>query len=199
MSFKPMMYAFFRAILSPILRLLYGLKFINPHNIPQDGAYIIASNHLSALDPIFLAIGQRYRKIHYMAKAEIFKNKLVAWLMYSVGAFPVSRGSSDMGSVKHFESLMEQGECMGIFIEGTRSKTGEFLKPKNGAALIAYDTKTPVIPVCITKVGNRRICHFGTPLSLDDLGFVKGGAREYREASRRIMDEIKKLRKQDLQ
>lgn len=198
MKFKPWFYSLLRAIFSPIFRLIFRVKFVNAHNLPKDGAYILAANHISCLDPIIMAIGQKRRYIHYMAKAELFNNKLKEWFFKSIGCFPVQRGNSDINSVKHFEQIVNSGEIMGIFIEGTRSKTGEFLKPKSGAALIAFDTKTPVIPVCNTKTGKGRICHFGKPMSLEELGFVDGGAREYREASRRIMDNIKALREQDL-
>lgn len=198
MNFKPRFYAFLRFILTPILKLIFNAKHINPHKLPRKGAYIIAANHISAIDPIIVAIGQKHRAVHFMAKAELFKNKFLSWFFHSIGCFPVERGKKDVSSVKHFEKVVEDGEVMGIFIEGTRSKTGEFLKPKNGASLIAYHTKTPVIPVCITKIGRKRVCHFGEPLSLEELGFEKGGAREYREASRIIMEKIAKLREQDL-
>ncbi len=198
MGYKPMLFTAIKNIIAPIFKLIYRTKYINAHNVPKDGAYIFAGNHISGVDPIIMAIGQKHRNIHFMAKAELFKNAFLRWFFLSVGAFPVERGKGDKGSVKHFEQVLADGELMGIFIEGTRSKTGEFLKPKNGAALIAYDTKTPVIPVCQTKIKGRRVCHFGEPMSLEQLGFENGGAKEFREASRRIMDEIKALREQDL-
>jgi 1-acyl-sn-glycerol-3-phosphate acyltransferase len=111
----------------------------------------------------------------------------------------VERGSSAArGAIKHFEQVLEDGNIMGIFIEGTRSKTDDFLPPKNGVSLIAYDTKTPVIPVCITCIGRKRVISFDRPLSYEDMGFEKGGARELRNASRIIMDHIKALRERDL-
>lgn len=198
MNFKPRLYSFLRFILTPVLKLIFHAKHINAHNLPREGAYIIASNHIASSDPIVIAIGQKHRYIHFMAKAELFEKKFLNWFFHSIGCFPVERGKKDMSSVKHFEKVVQDGEVMGIFIEGTRSKDGQFLKPKNGASLIAYHTKTPVIPVCITKIGKKRVCHFGEPLSLEQLGFEKGGAREYREASRILMEEIAKLREQDL-
>lgn len=198
MGYKPALFTAIKRIVAPIFKVIYRTKYINAHNVPKEGAYIFAGNHISGVDPIIMAIGQKHRNIHFMAKAELFKNSFLRWFFLSVGAFPVERGKSDKGSVKHFEQVLSDGELMGIFIEGTRSKTGEFLKPKNGAALIAFDTKTPVIPVCQTKIKSRRVCHFGEPMSLEQLGFVNGGAKEFREASRRIMDEIKALREQDL-
>ncbi len=198
MGYKRSFFTAIKYFVTPIFKVIYRTKYINANNVPKDGAYIFAGNHITSVDPIIMAIGQRKRNIHFMAKAELFQNPVLRWFFLSIGAFPVDRGSSDKGAVRHFEQILADGELMGIFIEGTRSKTGEFLKPKSGAALIAYDTKTPVIPVCQTKIKGRRICHFGEPMSLEDLGFENGGAKEYREASRRIMDAIKALREQDL-
>lgn len=199
MGYKPKMFTAIKCIVKPFFKLIYRTKYINPHNVPKEGAYIFAGNHISGVDPIIMAVGQKHRNIHFMAKSELFKNPVLRWFFISIGAFPVDRGNSDKGAVRHFEELLSDGELMGIFIEGTRSKTGEFLKPKSGAALIAYDTKTPVIPVCQTKIKGRRVCHFGEPMTLEELGFENGGAREYREASRRIMDKLKEFREQDLE
>jgi len=198
MKFRPRFYSAVRFIVSPFVKLIFRVKYVNPHNLPREGSYILASNHISAVDPVIMAVGQKHRYIHFMAKAELFKNKIVSWFFHSIGCFPVERGKKDVSSVKHFEEVVADGHIMGIFVEGTRSKTGEFLKPKSGAALIAFDTKTQIIPVCITKTDKNRICHFGEPMTLEELGFVSGGAREYREASRRIMDAIKEFREQDL-
>ena len=145
-----------------------------------------------------LGIGLK-RQVHFMAKAELFEKKFVGWFLGKLDAFPVERSSSAArGAIKHFEEVVRNGNLMGIFIEGTRSKTDDFLPPKNGVSLIAWDTQTPVIPVCITHKGKKRIIHYGKPLSLADMGFDKGGAREFRNASRIIMDHIKALREQDL-
>ena len=190
-------YFFWRAVLLPFFKLIYRMKYIGRENVPENGAYILASNHRLATDPIMLGMGLK-RQVLFMAKEELFKNKFISWFLRKLGAFPVSRGKADTGSIRHFENALENGALMGIFIEGTRSKDGEFLPPKNGCSLIAWDTKTPVIPVCHTKIGSRTVFHFGKPLSLEDMGFEKGGAREFRNASRVIMDHIKALRAEDL-
>lgn len=190
-------YFFWRAFLLPFFKLIYRMKYIGRENVPDEGAYILASNHRLATDPIMLGMGLK-RQVLFMAKEELFKNKFISWFLRKLGAFPVSRGKADTGSIRHFEKALEDGSLMGIFIEGTRSKDGEFLPPKNGCSLIAWDTKTPVIPVCHTKIGSRIVFHFGKPLSLEDMGFDKGGAKEFRNASRIIMDHIKALREEDL-
>ena len=190
-------YFFWRAVLLPFFKLIYRMKYVGRENVPENGAYILASNHRLATDPIMLGMGLK-RQVLFMAKEELFKNQFLSWFLRKLGAFPVSRGKADTGSIRHFENALENGALMGIFIEGTRSKDGEFLPPKNGCSLIAWDTKTPVIPVCHTKIGSRTVFHFGKPLSLEDMGFEKGGAREFRNASRVIMDHIKALRAEDL-
>ncbi len=191
-------YFFWRAFVTPIMKLKCHMRYKGAENVPSEGAYILASNHRESTDPILLGIGLK-RQVHFMAKAELFKNKFVGWFLGKLDAFPVERDSSAArGAIKHFEQVVADGNLMGIFIEGTRSKTDDFLPPKNGVSLIAYDTKTPVIPACITIIGKRRVVHYGKPLSLEELGFEKGGAREFRNASRTIMEHIKALREQDL-
>ena len=190
-------YHFLRSFFGPFIVFLYRVKFINKKNIPENGAYILASNHVSSMDPLYIIIGQR-RQIFFMTKAELFDNKLLGGFLRYMGCFPVSRGKSDKASIKHFEEILQSKNLMGIFIEGTRSKDGEFLPPKNGVSLIAYNSKTPVVPVCITKKGFFKIVHFGEPLSLDDMGLKTGASKELREATRIIMDNIKSLREQDL-
>lgn len=189
-------YFFWRAVLLPFFKLKYRMKYIGVENVPTEGAYILASNHTRATDPILLGMGLK-RQVLFMAKEELFKNKFISWFLRKLGAFPVSRGKADTGSIRHFEKALEDGSLMGIFIEGTRSKDGEFLPPKNGVSLLSWDTKTSVIPVCHTQIGKRVWFHYGKPLSLSDMGFEKGGAREFRNASRVIMDHIKALREED--
>lgn len=190
------LYAFLRFIAKPFLIFFLRIRRRNQNNIPKDGAYILACNHISNYDPLILAVSQK-RQIKFMAKAELFKNKLFSKFFLSVGAFPVDRGKHDTSSVKHFEEVVKSGNVMGIFIEGTCSKTGEFLQPKNGVSLIAYHTQTPVIPACITKKGFFRTVRFGEPISIEELGIVNGGAKEFRQSTKIIMDEIKKLREID--
>ncbi len=132
-----------------------------------------------------------------MAKAELFKNKLFSKLITSLGAFPVERGRGDSNALDKGEQLLKEKHVMGIFIEGTRSKTGEFLKPKSGVSIIAYNCRVPVIPACITKGKfGKRYIQFGEPIPIEHLGFEEGGAKEFRNASRIIFDKIVDLRQQ---
>ncbi len=192
-----------RIVVIPIFKLLFHYKVNGKHNVPKDGAYIVCSNHLSNYDPVFLALTQK-RQIFYMAKAELFKNKFLSKLIRTLGAFPVQRGAGDGKAINEAENIIHDGKLLGIFIEGTRSKTGEFLRPKSGAAIVAQQMNVPVIPVCITpknkkvKVFHRVTVSWGKPMTPEELGLINGTGEEYRNASRKIMAEIKQLRENDL-
>ena len=101
--------------------------------------------------------------------------------------------------------IIEEGNPMTIFLEGGRSKTGELMRPRSGCALVAQQTQVPVVPACITIVGNpkhtfsKRVIHFGKPLTSEKLGLTTvGDRRELKKGTTRIMDEIKKMREEDL-
>lgn len=199
------LYVIGRLLLIPLFKLLFFYQIKGRENIPKEGAYIICSNHLSNCDPVLLGVIQR-RQIYYMAKVELFKNPIMGWLYRHLGAFPVTRGAGDGKAINEAENVVSEGKLLGIFIEGTRSKTGEFLRPKSGASIVAHQMKVPVIPVCITPK-NKKIKAFqkvmvsvGKPLSVEELGLSgEAGGEAYRAASKKIMGEIQKLREKDLE
>ena len=195
-------YCFAKAICMPVFKLIYRYKFVNKNNFPKDGGYIVACNHISLSDPILLGLGQK-RRIFFMAKDELFKNKLFGAILKLLGAFPVKRGADQGRAIKNGIDLITEGNVMGIFLEGARSKTGDFMRPRSGCALVAMETQVPVIPACITNVGKnkifgKRIIHYGEPLTIEELGLVTGDRRELREATTTIMNKIKELREQDI-
>lgn len=203
MGQSKVLYRVGQAVCRPIMKVFYRYKFINNNSIPHEGAYIIASNHMSFSDPVLLGLGQR-RRIFFMAKQELFKNKFFAGLIRALGAFPVERGAGDGKAIKTGEDLIKEGNVMTIFIEGGRTKTGEFMRPRSGCALVAQQMQVPVIPACITITGNpkhrfaKRVIHFGDPLTPQQLGLTPDGdRRQLKNATNMIMDEIKKMREQD--
>lgn len=198
------LYRFGKGLLSPFFRVLYRYRLINGKNLPPEGQFILCCNHISLKDPIFLAMGQK-RQVHYMAKAELFQNRIFAKVITALGAFPVHRGEGDHKAIHTAENLLQQGQMLGIFIEGTRSRTGELLRPKSGAAMLAYASGAPVVPACISckggkkpKIFRRVTVSFGEPLSVRDLGLVEGTGAEFRNASRKIMECIQALRNRDI-
>lgn len=203
MGQSKVLYRVGQAVCRPIMKLFYRYKFINNNSIPHEGAYIIASNHMSFSDPVLLGLGQR-RRLFFMAKQELFSNKFFAGLIRALGAFPVERGAGDGKAIKTGEDLIKEGNVMTIFIEGGRTKTGEFMRPRSGCALVAQQMQVPVIPACITITGNpkhrfaKRVIHFGEPLTPEMLGLTPDGdRRQLKNATNMIMDEIKKMREQD--
>lgn len=203
MGQSKVLYRVGQAVCRPIMKVFYRYKFINNNSIPHEGAYIIASNHMSFSDPVLLGLGQR-RRLFFMAKQELFKNKFFGGLIRALGAFPVERGAGDGKAIKTGEDLIKEGNVMTIFIEGGRTKTGEFMRPRSGCALVAQQMQVPVIPACITITGNpkhrfaKRVIHFGDPLTPEQLGLTPDGdRRQLKNATNMIMDEIKKMREQD--
>lgn len=195
------LYVVGRIVVIPIFKALYFYKVKGKENVPEQGAYIVCSNHISNYDPVLLSLTQK-RQIFYMAKAELFKNKFLASLIRTLGAFPVTRGAGDGKAINEAEKILDEEKLLGIFIEGTRSKTGEFLRPKSGAVIIASQKHIPIIPVCITPK-HKKIKPFsgvtitwGKPITPEELGLTNGGGEEYRNASRMVMEKIKQLREE---
>ncbi len=197
---KSKLYCFLAAIVRPLVHIFYRLEVRGLENIPADGRCIICPNHTSNIDPVLLIVTLR-RQIYFMAKAELFKNKLFAKLFRALGAFPVERGKGDGVAISEAENILKNCEQLGLFIEGARSKTGDFLRPRAGCAMIAYQMNSPIIPVCITgakehkvKFLRKAIISIGEPISVAELNIKNETSKEFRDASRFIMERIKSLK-----
>ncbi len=201
-KFSKSFYKFCKGLAKVVLWPVTRTKYTNAKNIPDEGHYIIAPNHISSLDAIHIGIGQS-KIVRFMAKAELFRNKPGAWFFTKLGAFPVERGKGDWDSINNAKQMLENGELVCIFIEGTRSKTGELLRPKSGAVLIAHQMNCKIVPASITYRGKKRhffsrlYVSFGEPVSTEELGVINGSPREYREASRQLMEKIKVMWERD--
>lgn len=187
------------AIARPFLWLLYPYRVEGREHIPPEGdggRTVLCSNHVSAMDPVFLLLCQK-RPIYYMAKAELFRNRLLGGILGGMfGAFPVSRGTGDTSAIDRAKQLVEEGRLMGIFPEGTRSRDGRLGRAKSGAALIVSQTGASVLPVCIEIQGvklrpfRRTYIRFGEPISPAELHLDNPEQPELRYASRLLMERI---------
>lgn len=201
MKKKPLLYPVTRAICLGFLKLFFPYEVENGNSLPEDGKMIICSNHQHALDPVLIDATQN-RLLFYMAKSELFKFKPFASLISRYGAFPVYRGKDGGRAIKKGEELLEDNNCVGVFIEGTRSRTGELLKPHTGAIVLANETDTPIMPCCITgkkgliKAFNKTKITYGKPVTAKELGIVEGTLPEYREAAAKVMEIIGKMREE---
>ena len=149
-----MFYAFMRIFLRCFFKLLFKVKIIGVENVPKDGALILAANHISNWDPPFLATFLDI-EVNYMAKEELFKNPIFSAIIKKLYAFPVKRGTADKNAIKHAVKVLKDNKCLGLFPEGTRSKTGELGKAEAGVGLITAMTKAPVLPAAI--IGTNKI------------------------------------------
>lgn len=128
-----------------IAKVMFRFHVEGQEFIPRTGPAILASNHVSYIDPIIIGIASR-RPVRFMAKKELFRFSLFGWLLRRLGAFPVNRDRINLQAFKQAISLVEAGKIVGIFPEGTRGD-GVTLRPaKPGIGLIAAQTGVPVIP-----------------------------------------------------
>ncbi len=190
-----MFYKIVRGLIRFLLSLIYRIEIEGMEHIPKEGRGIIALNHFSLMDPVLIGVTMP-RKINYMAKANLFSNKLFALVLNKLGAFPVKRGGADIGAIKVALRTLNRGEIFGIFPEGTRSRKGEVLEAKPGLAMIAIRTQSPIIPAAI--VGSYRPFSkvriiIGEPVELSDYYGEKISTEKYQELSQNVLDIIRKL------
>lgn len=130
-------------------KFLFGLREWGRDNIPRTGPVILASNHISDWDPPVMGTAST-RVPYYMAKSELFRGGAARFLLDRLGAFPVNRTGVDTGAIRTSVSLLEQGHALAMFPEGTRSRTGLLGRGRQGIALIARRSASPMVPVYIS-------------------------------------------------
>jgi 1-acyl-sn-glycerol-3-phosphate acyltransferase len=200
-----------KAILTP---LLYGLFKVKPEGrdgVPADGPAILASNHLSFSDSIFLPLVLR-RRITFVAKAEYFDDPKTAWFFRAVGQIPIRRGggSASQRALDSAMDVLKAGNLFGIYPEGTRSPDGRLYKGHTGVARLALQSGAPVIAVAM--VGTREAqpigqvkpnffspigIKFSKPLRFDKYADRADDPRVLRQITDEIMFELRGLSGQD--
>ena len=146
---NPLVYWCVRAVLQPFFHVWFRLSRIGREHIPAEGPAILASNHRSFLDPFVIAVMAR-RPIYFVAKKELFLfHPVVSWLLSSLGAFPIDRGASDQESMATARAILERGDIVLMFPEGTRVRPGALGRPRRGVGRLALETGAPVVPVAV--------------------------------------------------
>jgi glycerol-3-phosphate dehydrogenase (NAD(P)+) len=145
---NPIAYWLVRAILQPFFHIYFRLSRIGREHIPAAGPVILASNHRSFLDPFVIAVMAR-RPIYFVAKKELFVNRPIAWLLGALGAFPIDRHGGDQGAMATARAILERGDVVLIFPEGTRIRPGALGRPKRGVGRLALETGAPVVPIAV--------------------------------------------------
>jgi 1-acyl-sn-glycerol-3-phosphate acyltransferase len=142
-----------RVTISPMLMAMYRVRVLGEENLPADGGYVLAGNHVSYLDPMLLWCATR-RPTHFMARADLFSKSFLGWLLPRVWTLPITRDSADRTAIVRATNLLKAGEVVGIFPEGTRQVAGALeagtSEPHAGVAFIALRAGVPVVPVGIS-------------------------------------------------
>lgn len=153
-----MFYSLLRLAFRILFTLIFRWRIVGRDNIPATGGVIIAPNHISNWDPPLVGCAlPDDRRISFMAKEELFSNPLFAKAITNLGTFSVKRGTADRNAIRTAMALLARGGTVGIFPEGTRSRTGILGKPEAGLGMIAVKAGAPVIPTAIIGT-NRLFC-----------------------------------------
>jgi 1-acyl-sn-glycerol-3-phosphate acyltransferase len=195
------LYKLTKLIVNLVFLIYFRRRVYGRENIPRRGGCLIATNHVSYADPLLVGAACP-RPVHFMAKAELFRVPILRAILPCINAFPVNRGAADRQAIKKSLALLENGEIVGVFPEGTRNRGSEMLPLHGGAAMFALKTGVPVIPAAVWGTGRidgpwhlpkpvQIGIRFGPPIHLPHVEQVK--KENVVEASRIIMDSIKKL------
>jgi len=209
-------YAVGRFLLTPLARVLYRPRITGRENVPRTGPVIFASNHLSFIDSIAIPVSAP-RNVRFLAKATYFEGTGVgSWLsrtfFTALGATPVRRGAGQaaLDALEQQKLLLEAGEAVALYPEGTRSLDGRLYKGRTGVAFLALQTGAPVVPVGLVGTADvmpvgarfprlhpRVSVRFGTPIDVSAHGPATSG-RARRTATDAIMAAIHDLSGQEL-
>ncbi len=148
-----MFYSFLKVVLYVLAKVILRLEISGTENIPQNGPVVIASNHLSLLDPPIIGVAAT-RKIHFMAKQELFV-PILGSIYRTLGAFPVRRGAADRNAIKFGIDLLLAEKVLAIFPEGTRSKNGQLGKAEPGALMMAGKARAVIVPTAVSGTNLR--------------------------------------------
>lgn len=185
-------YSFARGTVDVLLKPFYRFEVVGKEHIPMKGSVLICSNHINNLDPPVVGITFP-RPIHFMAKEELFKTAIFGNILRKVNAFPVKRGMSDREALRKGISILKEDQVLGLFPEGTRSKSGELGKGLAGAGFFALRTPAQVIPCAIIgpyKLFGKVKVVYGPAIDMEQLRGEKASAEHVTEI---IMESIQKL------
>lgn len=182
-----MFYRFIRVISKILIFFKFRLDIIGLEHIPSDGPVIVAANHTSNYDPIIL-FSLFERKIHFLAKHELFRTRLSNWIFQNLHAIPVDRDSGiAIRPVRYSLKVIHRGEIFGIFPEGQRCRNGEMIQPKKGIAFLGLKAGAPILPIAL--IGGKKGWRQSVKVIIGPLIFSANlDMSEYSVLSQSIMD-----------
>ncbi len=181
-----------------ITKSVYRIKVSGTENIPQQGGFILASNHLSYYDPLLVG-SWATRQVYFMAKQELFKSPFFGGIIRRTNALPLRRGTIDRAALDSCVEVIERGFGLTVFPEGTRARQGEFLDPKPGVGMVAVRARCPIVPVYIHGSNHLSACllgrdrlsiTYGEPLPADWVASFEATKESYTEIARVVMERI---------
>jgi len=186
-----LIYKVTRNIFKVYARLIMRVEVKGVENIPESGPFVVMSNHISYLDPPLIGsiIPQ---KVHYMAKAELFENRIVGAFLKKLGAFPLKRGTGDSRAFRKAIKILRNDQVLGIFPEGTRYPEGSPGEPHSGSVMLAIMAKSPILPIGIKNIkrkGRTKVI-IGEPLVLEEYFGKKLSKEERQEVANEVMSKI---------
>ncbi|KUP06592.1 acyl-phosphate glycerol 3-phosphate acyltransferase [Bacillus coahuilensis p1.1.43] len=185
-------YSFARGVVKVVLSPIYPVKVIGHEHFPKTDGVLLCTNHIDNLDPPIVGITAP-RPVSFMAKEELFNVPILGNVVKRLKAFPVKRGMSDREALRVGLKLLKNGEVLGLFPEGTRSKDGSLGKGLAGAGFFALRSNAAVVPCAIIgpyKPFKRLTVVYGKPIDMDSLREQKASAEDATEV---IMNSIKEL------
>ena len=188
----------FIKINKPLMHLLFRVRFEGTENIPKSGNYIFAANHITILDPFYVGLGSG-KELYYMAKSDLFENRLLAAFLRKMNAFPVKRDTSDRASLRRAEEIIKSGGSLGIFPEGKCNLEADLpTRAKAGIGFLVARCKCPVVPISLYnekkgRLFSRLTVRFGKPMSCEEMGIKEKGRNDYQLIADRVMDKIIEL------
>ncbi|NLT96051.1 MAG: 1-acyl-sn-glycerol-3-phosphate acyltransferase [Clostridia bacterium] len=148
-----MLYSVLKFIVKCLMIPFVKIEVQNIEKIPPEGPVLLASNHVSNWDPVILAIALP-RKLHFMAKEELFKIFIIGSIIRKLGTFPVKRGAADRNAIRESLKVLNENKVLCIFPEGTRGKPGKLLPFQPGVTLIAHKANAPLVPIGLSGTNN---------------------------------------------
>lgn len=193
-------YELVRMILAPIAIIVYRERAIGTSNVPPSGPAIVAPNHFSNMDHFFAGAYLR-RKMQFMAKSQLFANPILNYVFRVGGVFPVRRGYHDEEAFETAHAVLDRGNCVLMYCEGGRSRTGTLGEARPGVGRLALESGVPVVPVAIHgSLGVRKwrklrfpkvTVQYGEPITFD---VVPNPSREQQlEAANRVFSVVKEM------
>ena len=172
------------------------------HHVPLTGPCIIASNHVSYIDPPAIAFSLSHRVVHFMARDTLLSTRIGRWFMNGIQCVPIDRTRGDVGAMRKALNVLKEGKVLGLFPEGTRSPDGQLQPAKGGIGFLISKAHIPVVPAYVdgsfaafpkgakrVKRGKVRV-FYGPPITPEEIGALGVGREGYEKVGQLVMSRI---------